>query len=363
MQVKIIELINTNQDISWLPWGVLYFFFIGLSVAGFFLSLPGLVFARPKLKGLAQISLLIALSCGIAAPIALVSDLHQPARFYHFYLYFTPDSWMSWGAFFLPAYLMCLLLYAWLIYRPALAEHAQRFNGRLAKIYQFLAGTSSKQTQKILALLTAVFATLVLIYTGAEMAIVKTRPLWHSAFMPLIYVTTAFAGASGLGLILNRIYQQKSDTSIKQSRFTYYLLISSSLTAILLLLWLLSGITALLSSGTSLLRLATEYNPASFWLLWVLLAIISPIILSKKSPLIAGLLALFATWIFRWSMFIDGQRIPKTASGFYDYQLPWGSEGLLSLIGSAGLWLLLIIAITHFLPWQQTNTLSNNNAN
>ena len=64
-----------------------------------------------------------------------------------------------------------------------------------------------------------------------------------------------------------------------------------------------------------------------------------------------GALALTGAWLFRWSMFIDGQRIPKTGAGFYDYPIPAGAEGWLGMLGTLGLWVVLLILLTSILPW------------
>jgi tetrathionate reductase subunit C len=66
---------------------------------------------------------------------------------------------------------------------------------------------------------------------------------------------------------------------------------------------------------------------------------------------LAGLLALHAAWMFRWTIFIGGQTLPKTGAGFYAYHLPLGHDGLLGILGTGGLCLFLLIALTSLLPW------------
>ena len=354
MDGHIVELINVTQAISWLPWAVMYFFLIGISYAGFFLTLPAFVFGRGKLEGIARMGLVVALTCGIAAPIALVSDLHHPERFYNFYLHFTPGSWMSWGTFFISAYLVGLLIYAWLVYRPGLAAQAQTQSGKAAVVFKALGGQASPQGVKLVGLFTAIAAILVVVYSGSEMVVVKARVLWHGPFMPLLFLTTALAGAGGLALVLSNIYSNAGDNKDIQAELSRYMLVTSGLTVLLAIVWLLSGMTGMLVSGEAVVRLATEYNPVSFWLLWALLGTIVPLVLIKSRPATAGALAVFGAWIFRWSMFIDGQRIPKTGTGFFAYDIPWGSEGMLSLIGTFALWVLLVMIVTTFLPWRGT---------
>lgn len=352
MNDQIVELISVNYDISWLSWGVQYFFLIGLSYAAFFLTLPAFVFGRRELEGMGRLALVVAITCGIAAPIALVADLHQPARFYHFYLHVTPGSWMSWGSLFLPVYIVGLMIYAWLIYRPGLALKAKESNGLVAMASRVLAfgGHASPDAVRAIAVVTTMAALLVALYTGVEMAVVATRPLWHSAFMPVLYVTSAFAGAAGLGLLLGRLFHAEDTPS--HIRLAKVVTGFSAITLLVAGMWLLAGWFGISASGAVALRLATEYNPMLFTLLWLTLGTLVPLLLAARLPLLAGTLALLGAWWLRWSMFIDGQRIPKVDAGFYPYEIPMGFEGVAGLIGTLGLWVLLLLAVTTFLPWR-----------
>jgi len=64
-----------------------------------------------------------------------------------------------------------------------------------------------------------------------------------------------------------------------------------------------------------------------------------------------GLITLGGAWLLRWAVFIDGQLIPKTGAGFYDYALPQGPGGLLGIIGIFGLWLVVIIVESVVMRW------------
>lgn len=355
-EASIIELVNVAYDVTWISWGVQYFFLIGLSVGAFILTMPAFVFGQRHREQAAGIALLIAISCAIAAPIALISDLHQPGRFYNFYLHFTPSSWMSWGSFFLPAYVILLLVYAWLIYRPGLAMQASNKTGVVAGLSRVLAfgGGESAAAVRMLGSLTLVAALLVALYTGTEMGVVRARPLWHSPMMPLLLFVSGVSGAAGLTLLLNGLIAGRSAVITRQ--MSQVLIASLSLILVLLGIWIVIGMTGLSASGDVLMRLATEYNPGAFTLLWVVICTVIPLLLAWLKPEVtwwgAGGLAVAGAWLFRWSMFIDGQRIPKTGAGFYDYLIPLGSEGWLGMLGTFGLWVLLVLLVTSFLPWQ-----------
>jgi len=65
-----------------------------------------------------------------------------------------------------------------------------------------------------------------------------------------------------------------------------------------------------------------------------------------------GLVMLAGAWLLRWAVFIQGQLIPKTGAGFYDYSLPMGPEGLLGIVGVFGLWLMVVIVASSLVGWQ-----------
>ena len=99
----IDEVLAHPQDVSWLPWAVQYFFFIGMAACAALFACV-LHWRKKETANLENLTLLIALTCAITAPLALTADLHQTARVWHFYAYPTPWSWMPWGALFLPLF-------------------------------------------------------------------------------------------------------------------------------------------------------------------------------------------------------------------------------------------------------------------
>ncbi len=351
MNPNIVETINVAREVAWLPWAVQYFFLIGLSYGAWLLSLPGIVFRRPGWGGISRLALLGALVCGLAAPVALLADLHQPGRFWHFYAYFTPTSWMSWGAFFIPVYLIGLLMYAWLAFRPDLARHAAS-GGKLAKLAGLLAygGHESRGALKAAALLAFVGAALVALYTGAELAVVQARPLWNTPLLPVQFAITAFAGAVGLVLLFNRCSVRDEAAN---RRLAKVLAVTQVAALAVGALWIALGLSGLAPVHAQALA---EVGPSANWQLaavWAVSATVLTLLLAWKWPgsgLLIGLLALHSAWMMRWSIFIGGQEVPKTGAGYYTYSLPLGPEGLMGIVGTAGLWVFLFVLITTLLP-------------
>ncbi|MDR6773604.1 NrfD/PsrC family molybdoenzyme membrane anchor subunit [Azospirillum sp. BE72] len=353
MDTNIVEVINVTREVAWLPWAVQYFFLIGLSVGGVLLSLPGYAFANDEWRKLGRVALLVALTCGLAAPVALLSDLHQPGRFWHFYAVFRPTSWMWWGSLIIPFYVTGLLVYGWTCFREELQEHG-RVDSRLATFYRLaaLGGGRNDRLIRYAGLVVLAGAVLVALYTGAEVAVVKARPLWHTPFLPVQFLTTALVGAAGLVLILNR-FAADHDLAVEARANR---LLAGFLGAVMAVggLWLALGLFGIDRTHTEALESVANSEAWRVTAVWAVLATVVPFVVAIAKPagtgLLTGLIAVHSAWMFRWTVFIGGQTVPKTGAGFYEYALPAGPDGLLGIIGTAGLWLFLLLVITAVLP-------------
>ncbi|HUY02457.1 MAG TPA: NrfD/PsrC family molybdoenzyme membrane anchor subunit [Rhodocyclaceae bacterium] len=355
MDSQIVEVLNVTRPMAWLPWAVSYFFLIGLSYGSFMLTLPYFVFARAQHEKLGRLALLGALVCGLTAPVALLADLHGPGRFLNFYLHFQPRSWMSWGSFFIPTYLIGLLLYAWLALRGDFAAQGQGGNSFLTRLYRLVGrgGAAPRLAIAAAALLTLVGAVLVALYTGMEVMVVHARPLWNTPFLPPQFAATAFAGAIGLALLFNRLIgDHDAQIEIGLNR-----LLALALAAVLTLGggWLfvsMSGISPAQSVAFSEVAGMPQWQLTA---VWAVLATILPMALAiwrpASSGLITGVIAVHSAWMMRWTILIGGQSIPKTGAGFYDYHLPLGNDGLLGIVGTLGLWIALLLLMVDYLPW------------
>lgn len=353
MDTNIVEIINVTREVAWLPWAVQYFFLIGLSVGGVLFSLPGYAFAREGWRKLGRLALLVALTCGLAAPVALLSDLHQPGRFWHFYVVFRPTSWMWWGSMFIPFYVTGLLLYAWACFREEMQEQG-RVDSRLAALYRLaaLGGGRNDRLIRATGFVVIAGAALVALYTGLEVAVVKARPLWHTPFLPIQFLLTALVGAAGLVLVLNRFAADNDrDVEWRANR-----LLAGCLAAVMLFggLWLALGLSGIDRTHAEALDSVARSEAWRVTAVWAALATVIPFVIAMRKPvgtgLLTGLIALHSAWMFRWTVFIGGQTVPKTGAGFYEYVLPAGPEGMLGILGTAGLWLFLLLVITTVLP-------------
>jgi tetrathionate reductase subunit C len=203
---------------------------------------------------------------------------------------------------------------------------------------------------KAAALLAGLGAVLVALYTGAEVAVIQARPLWNTPLLPLQFAVTAFAGAVGLALLFNRFGVRDAAANRRMAG----VLAASQVVALAVgALWLALGVSGISPVHAQALA---EVGPSANWQVsaaWAVAATVLTLVLAWKWPgsgLVIGLLALHSAWMMRWSIFIGGQEVPKTGAGYYSYSLPLGPEGLMGIVGTAGLWVFLFVLITTLLP-------------
>lgn len=361
MNSAVIELLAPRYDIAWYPWAVQYFFLIALSYASLWLAAPALVLGKKTWLPVARLAMLAAVSTTLVAPVALLADLHQPLRFWHFYAYFTTSSWMSIGSLILPLYVLAVLALGWLSWRPALQQQRSSpgLGGWLARILSFGEGATPRAAVAAVGIAALVLSTGIMLYTGAEIAIVKARPLWNTVWLPPMFVATGFIAASGLVMVFNRFSGMREP--VVNAHMLKVLLGSAIVAGLIATLWLSDGLNENFGSVNTALE-AVRYNPewraTALWggvagvLLFAatLFALLRPGV--RPHAWVIGLFALHVAWMFRWVVLMDVQTIARHSAGFHHYGIPAGSYGLLGIIGTFGLWLAVVLVIDMFMPWR-----------
>ena len=156
--MQISELLTPVYDAAWLPWAVQYFFLIGIAATTALTAVfAAFGEAGSPLRRLLPAAATVLLVSAVAAPVSLLADLHQPGRFWHFYAHITPWSWMWLGALLLPVFVGLSVLFC-----------AAWWWGRIVWL-------------RVLGVGLALSAASILIYTGAEVMVLRSRPLWHTA--------------------------------------------------------------------------------------------------------------------------------------------------------------------------------------
>ncbi len=352
--MNITEVLVQPQAMAWLPWAVQYFFYIGSAYAAAILFLIALLFEQYTSHRL-RAALVLTLAIGaIVGPLALTGDLHQPGRAWHFYAHFTPWSWMSLGSLFLPVFSGLAVITAWLYLRQDLINLREQ-RGKILPLLSKLSFGEwqiSRKAMLTISMITVFSGLTIALYTGAEIAVVQSRSLWHQPASPILWFVTAFMGAVGFALLIWLLLpnHSKSLSSGDTNLLKKSVLMSGGLTLILMPIWASNNSTFSLYSSDQWIQ-----NIALLTLIIlgsVLLAFItlrdSKTSTSSHFRRIFGLscmslTSLASAGLIRWFTIMEVQTIAKFDAGLYPYQLTMNGNGWLGIIGMFGLWLALAL--------------------
>ena len=327
--MQIIELLTPHYEAAWLPWAVQYFFLVGVATgAAILAALCAWGKDGGTLLRLLPAAVLTLAVSAIAAPVSLLADLHQPARFWHFYAHFTPWSWMSVGALLLPVFvtLSVAMCAAWWLGKTG--------------------------WMRLLAPLLVLSALTISVYTGAEMMVVRSRPLWNTLWVPVNLALTGWLATVGAAFVLERFLPAtlRPGAEALQTLRGMGLALAGAL-LVVALAWAASGMAGDSPSFNAALRL---WNDFPVWRLTMVgsaiggAAVLGALLRgrhrlhAKGYTLVLGLGLAAAAWAFRWALFMGVQGVPKFGAGLYLYHMPLGGDGLLGMVGVAGLCVALV---------------------
>lgn len=375
MTASVTEIVQPIWPAAWSLAIPQYFFMTGVSAAAFLVSSLTYGFGDRRYRPIAGLSLIVALTVLLVAPLNLVADLGQPGRFYELLFETHATAPMSWGVFLLttyPALIAAELLFA---FRGAFVERAGA-GGRLAGLHRLLAlghrthgageAARTHAVSRRLALLGIPWAIAVHGYTGYILGVVKARPLWHTALMPIVFLVSAMVSGVALLILVSAVMQRldtaaaRVDASV-QGLLAKLLAVSIVADLLLRVFWYsIQWYYGVAAYGPVLRHVLVD----GFWTAVVgetVLGLLVPLgvalvpRLRRGAPLYAAAaLAVAGVWMFRWDTVIGGQLIPKVGAGFYAYSPPlWGGDGIMQVVANWGLWIALFVAATSVIPWQR----------
>lgn len=343
--MPVIELLTTHADAPWLPWAVQYFFLIGLAATSALL----LPLALREGSTLAPWRWRLAFIMGISAitgPVALLADLHQPFRFWHFYTQLTPSSWMWIGALILPVFVTLSLLVSLSMLVSLLTPKHPWLRWWFA-----LPVWPRGRGLQLLAWLCALSAVGILLYTGMELRVVRSRALWDTSWLPVNLLLTALLALFGLLLLLENL--MPSAGAQRAWVLRHALLTTLGALTAAMVLWAVSGMILRTPSWLEAERIFSQF---SFWrdlmllslagglVLWVLCLVRAnqPLAIVDLCP---ALLALLCAWGFRWVVLMNVQTVPKYGAGLYHLSPDLLASAGIIVAGTLGLWLALAGAV------------------
>lgn len=362
--MNITEVLVQPQAMAWLPWAVQYFFYIGSAYAAAILFLIALLFEKHTSHRL-RAALVLTLAIGaIVGPLALTGDLHQPGRAWHFYAHITPWSWMSLGSLFLPVFSGLAVVTAWLYLRHDLINLRNQPGKVMPLISKLSLGewVLSRRAMLMVSAITVLSGITIAVYTGAEIAVVKSRSLWHQPASPILWFVTAFMGAVGFSLLIWLLLpsQSKTLTSGDTNLLKKSVVTSGVLTLILLPVW------ASNNSAFSLYSSEQWIQNIALLTLVTLGSIIFALMTMRNAKwsttsrmyrvmgtLCLSLITLASAWLIRWFTIMEVQTIAKFDAGLYPYQLTMDGNGWIGIIGMLGLWLALALLASELIQPKQ----------
>lgn len=332
--MDIIEILTPHYDAAWLPWAVQYFFLIGMAAtAAITAAILSFSAEGSDSRRLLPSAVTVLLVCGIVAPIALLADLHQPGRFWHFYAHFTPWSWMSIGAVLIPIFIALVILFSlfwWM-----------RKDGAM----------------RLIGVLMIFSAASILLYTGSEIMVIRARPLWNTIFLPINFALTGWLAALGAMLFVAR-WLPGGLAAFPTALWRRYGLFVVLLLVICAAAWIVTGMIGRDPSYPAAVELFATY-PTWRLSLYGSLAMAACIVFSlvvgpqrfshRFYSLVCSVIMMAAAWVFRWIVLMGIQTVPKYGAGLYLHEMPLGSDGLLGMISVFGLCIALLAIITWFL--------------
>ncbi|MGP7733025.1 NrfD/PsrC family molybdoenzyme membrane anchor subunit [Oceanimonas smirnovii] len=339
----MIELLTTHAEAPWLPWAVQYFFFIGIAASAALLLPLAMNPHSVWHPWRDRLALVLGISA-LTGPVALLADLHQPARFWHFYTQLTPSSWMWLGALILPVFVTLALVITVSLLRTHL-EFKQAWINRWLNLPLWPKG----RVLSALAWLCAISALGILLYTGMEIMVVRSRTLWHTAWLPVNLLLTALLALTGLLMLLECLFPRGQDAALLRRTLIAVL---AALT-VTVLLWALTGQWQNGDSWREAQRLFTHFP---FWRHLMLLSVAGGILLWGLAALrlnrplsvfdlLPASLAMLCAWGFRWVVLMNVQTVPKYGAGLYHLDPQLLSSAGVIVAGTLGLWLALAGAV------------------
>ncbi|MCS0381862.1 polysulfide reductase NrfD [Vibrio diabolicus] len=362
--MNITEVLVQPQAMAWLPWAVQYFFYIGSAYAAAILFLIALLFEQHTSHRLRTALVLTLAISAIVGPLALTGDLHQPGRAWHFYAHITPWSWMSLGSLFLPVFSGLAVVTAWLYLRQDLINLRNQPGKVLPIISKLSLGewVLSRRVMLMVSAITVLSGITIAVYTGAEIAVVKSRSLWHQPASPILWFVTAFMGAVGFALLIWLLLpsQSKILTSGDTRLLKKSVVISGVLTLILLPVWASNNSAFSLYSSEQWIQniaLLTLVILGSIIFAFMTMRDTKSSTTSRIHRVIGSLclswITLASAWLIRWFTIMEVQTIAKFDAGLYPYQLTVDGNGWIGIIGMLGLWLALALLASELIQPKQ----------
>lgn len=274
------------HDVSWHSAYAVYFFVIGICAGLSFFSF--LSWHRAELASLRKPAAYASFVLLLIGGVLLIGDLSQPLRFLNvlnpFYLNFR--SPLAWGS-------LNIVLF-----------------GAASVLYLLMLRKDDQKNGKTLALVTAVLALGLPIYTGYDLAVHQSRPLWNTPVMPVLFVALALASGAAVSSLL------AGANAAAQTTLRQYLLWSVGAVGVILVSMLGTTNYGGAAEELTFILLTTGSMGVIFVGLGILAGTVAPVALllapqgrQRGGVMIAALLVLMGSAALRYAILMAPQQL------------------------------------------------------
>ncbi|WP_165043248.1 NrfD/PsrC family molybdoenzyme membrane anchor subunit [Adlercreutzia sp. ZJ138] len=256
---------------GWLP--AIYLFLAGLS-AGTFLAVTVLRFAVPdRFNRTVTYGSWAALAFLAVGLLALLAETEKPFQALIMFTSFVNfSSWMTIGAWLLLVASVLFLVNAILV-TPRLVQNA---------------GTSAKTAGKVVAIIGAVAAVCVALYSAVLLGAAPSVPLWQTWTLPLLFLASAVDTGLALTLMVLLFDKDKTDNPKVVALFERAICVAVVVEALVLAAFVLTSLSSDVTSAYSASILTSGAMSVPFWAGVVIIGLAIPLVISAIAAATSG---------------------------------------------------------------------------
>jgi len=314
------DMLNIDPVLNAWHWEIPAYLFLGGLAAGlvFFASFYYLRGKEDQMTTAVKIAPFIAPIAIILGLIFLLLDLKHPAYFWQLYTTIRLVSPMSWGAWTLGIVMPLSIIWP-LLYLDDLKKYFKDKNTVLYELVNWVDGLINdfkiiksllgwfKENQKVIAWVNIILSLVLGVYTGILLSAFNARPLWNTAILGPLFLTSGVSTAAATIMWMAKDHQER----IKFSRIDLWLIAVELFLITHMFMGLMAGTQA--STEAAALFMGGPYT-AIFWIGIVAMGLVLPAtleimeLLGYKIPIaIPAFLILFGGALFRFVLVDAGQ--------------------------------------------------------
>lgn len=310
-------------------WPIPFYLFVGGLAAGllFFAALKVIAGKEKDFPTAVTIGPIIALAAIMLGLIALIYDLHHPLYAWQLFTTFRIESPMSWGAWTLLGASFVNVIWIFSFLKEIFPTFNLKENFVKKVLLFFIVETEGKvnwdwkhkilktaeeysvKWRKAWAWVMIILAVILGVYTGILLSAFNARPLWNTALLGPLFLTSGLSTGAAMLMILSKTHFEKMTFS------------KIDILLIVIELFFITHMFMGYLAGSQVKAEAAHYFmggefTVTFWINVIILGLVIPLILETmelfhvKIPIIVpGLLILWGGMMFRFIMVDAGQVI------------------------------------------------------